>query len=165
MTPTNAVRVDSSNMDQLRAWDGDEGDYWADHAESEVIASVEGDVGAGWCVVEIGEKLELHDGSGVDAVGLPPPDTFLIRLELCVSQRLLQTRCVDGPARDLEVDLNVDVSGAGVVEGVARTQQLGYQAAEHDELGSGPVVMHDADQGAFGCSSRSPSAWRVIGQA
>ena len=33
MTATNAVPVDSSNIEQLRAWDGDEGDYWADHAE------------------------------------------------------------------------------------------------------------------------------------
>ena len=33
MTATNAVPVDSSNIDQLRAWNGDEGEYWADHAE------------------------------------------------------------------------------------------------------------------------------------
>jgi SAM-dependent methyltransferase len=33
MAATNAVPVDSSNIEQLRAWDGDEGDYWADHAE------------------------------------------------------------------------------------------------------------------------------------
>jgi SAM-dependent methyltransferase len=33
MTATNAVPVDSSNVDQLRAWDGDEGEYWADNAE------------------------------------------------------------------------------------------------------------------------------------
>ena len=33
MTATNAVPVDSSNIEQLRAWDGDEGEYWADHAE------------------------------------------------------------------------------------------------------------------------------------
>ena len=33
MTATNAVPVDSSNVEQLRAWDGDEGEYWADHAE------------------------------------------------------------------------------------------------------------------------------------
>ena len=33
MTATNAVPVDSSNAEQLRAWDGDEGEYWADHAE------------------------------------------------------------------------------------------------------------------------------------
>lgn len=33
MTATNTVPVDSSNVDQLRAWDGDEGEYWADNAE------------------------------------------------------------------------------------------------------------------------------------
>jgi SAM-dependent methyltransferase len=33
MTLTNAVPVDSANIDQLRAWDGDEGAYWADNAE------------------------------------------------------------------------------------------------------------------------------------
>ena len=33
MTATNAVRVDSSNVEQLRAWDGDEGAYWADNAD------------------------------------------------------------------------------------------------------------------------------------
>jgi SAM-dependent methyltransferase len=33
MTATNAVPVDSSNIEQLRAWDGDEGEYWADHPE------------------------------------------------------------------------------------------------------------------------------------
>ena len=33
MTATNAVPVDSSNVEQLRAWDGDEGEYWADNAE------------------------------------------------------------------------------------------------------------------------------------
>src|SRR5439155_7069340 len=32
MTTTNAVPVDSSNIEQLRAWDGDEGSYWADNA-------------------------------------------------------------------------------------------------------------------------------------
>jgi SAM-dependent methyltransferase len=33
VTATNAVPVDSSNIEQLRAWDGDEGDYWAENAE------------------------------------------------------------------------------------------------------------------------------------
>jgi SAM-dependent methyltransferase len=33
MTATNAPPVDPSNIDQLRAWDGDEGEYWADNAE------------------------------------------------------------------------------------------------------------------------------------
>ena len=33
VTVSNAVPVDSSNIGQLRAWDGDEGEYWADNAE------------------------------------------------------------------------------------------------------------------------------------
>ena len=33
MTTTNTVPVDSSNVEQLRAWDGAEGEYWADNAE------------------------------------------------------------------------------------------------------------------------------------
>lgn len=33
MSATNAVPVDSSNVEQFRAWDGDEGEYWAEHAE------------------------------------------------------------------------------------------------------------------------------------
>jgi SAM-dependent methyltransferase len=33
MSATNSVHVDPSNAEQLRAWDGDEGAYWADKAE------------------------------------------------------------------------------------------------------------------------------------
>jgi SAM-dependent methyltransferase len=33
MAATNAVPVASSNVEQLRAWDGNEGEYWADNAE------------------------------------------------------------------------------------------------------------------------------------
>jgi SAM-dependent methyltransferase len=33
MTASTAVSVDPSNTDQLRAWDGDEGAYWAEHAD------------------------------------------------------------------------------------------------------------------------------------
>lgn len=33
MAATNAVPVDSSNVEQLRAWDGGEGEYWAENAE------------------------------------------------------------------------------------------------------------------------------------
>ncbi|MDQ4053653.1 MAG: class I SAM-dependent methyltransferase [Actinomycetota bacterium] len=33
MTTADSVPVDSSNADQLRAWDGDEGEYWAAHAD------------------------------------------------------------------------------------------------------------------------------------
>lgn len=33
MIDTKAVRVDPKNAEQLKAWDGDEGSYWARHAE------------------------------------------------------------------------------------------------------------------------------------
>jgi len=33
MGTTSAVPVDPSNAEQLRAWDGDEGAYWAEHAD------------------------------------------------------------------------------------------------------------------------------------
>jgi hypothetical protein len=33
MIRTNTIPVDGSNCDQLAAWDGDEGAYWAAHAE------------------------------------------------------------------------------------------------------------------------------------
>jgi SAM-dependent methyltransferase len=33
VTATSAVPVHSSNAEQLRAWDGDEGAYWAEHAD------------------------------------------------------------------------------------------------------------------------------------
>lgn len=33
MTVTPAIRVAPSNIEQLRAWDGDEGGYWAAHAD------------------------------------------------------------------------------------------------------------------------------------
>jgi SAM-dependent methyltransferase len=33
MAPTDALHVDPTNTEQLRAWDGDEGAYWAAHAD------------------------------------------------------------------------------------------------------------------------------------
>ncbi len=33
MSAASAVQVDPANVEQLRAWDGDEGAYWADHAD------------------------------------------------------------------------------------------------------------------------------------
>ena len=41
MTMIEAVPVDPSNVDQLAAWDGDEGAYWAahpDHFERALVA-------------------------------------------------------------------------------------------------------------------------------
>ena len=33
MSATNSVSVDPSNSEQRRAWDGNEGEYWAEHAD------------------------------------------------------------------------------------------------------------------------------------
>jgi hypothetical protein len=33
MSEGTAVRVDPTNVDQLNAWDGDEGAYWVAHAD------------------------------------------------------------------------------------------------------------------------------------
>ena len=33
MSAASALQVDPTNVEQLRAWDGDEGAYWADHAD------------------------------------------------------------------------------------------------------------------------------------
>ena len=33
MTAASDIRVDPANREQLRAWDGDEGAYWAEHAD------------------------------------------------------------------------------------------------------------------------------------
>ena len=67
---------------------------------AEVIATVEGNAGAGWCVVEIGEQLELHDGLGIQAVCLPSPYSFMVGFELCISKRVLEPYGVDRTTRD-----------------------------------------------------------------
>ena len=66
MTTTNAVPVDSSNLDQLRAWDGDEGEYWADNAEY-FDRSVAGYHKRLFAVAAIGERdhvLDVGCGTG-----------------------------------------------------------------------------------------------------
>ena len=62
MTATHAVPVDPSNVEQLRAWDGDEGEYWADNADyfdrsiadyhQRLLAAAT--IGARDCVLDVG---------------------------------------------------------------------------------------------------------------
>ena len=66
MSTTNAVPVDSSNIDQLRAWDGGEGEYWADNAEY-FDRSVAGYHERLFAVAAIGERdrvLDVGCGTG-----------------------------------------------------------------------------------------------------
>jgi len=74
-----------------------------------------------------------------------------------------KARGVDRPASDLEVHLDVNVGGAGVLVVAARAEQLGDETAQHDELGSGAVVVDDPDEGALGSSSCRSTPGLVIG--
>lgn len=117
---------------------------------TERVASVEHDSDAGAFLVQVGEKFELDLGDGFGSVCATPPDSFVVRFELCVPQGDLEPGCVDRPGGNFEVDLHVDIGGSGV--GVRRggAEQFWDESTEYDELGACAVVMHDADQCSFG---------------
>ena len=64
--------------------------------------------------VQIGEEFELHHGLPVDAVRHPSPDTRRVWFKLRVAKRVLEASGVDRSARDLEIDLDIDIGGASV---------------------------------------------------
>jgi SAM-dependent methyltransferase len=59
VTTTNAVPVDPANTGQLRAWDGDEGGYWAAHAD------------------RFDRGVAAYDESFMDAAAISPGDRVL----------------------------------------------------------------------------------------
>jgi SAM-dependent methyltransferase len=63
---TDAPPIDSSNAGQLRAWDGDEGDYWADNAEffDRSIAVYHGQLMATAAIGERDRVLDVGCGTG-----------------------------------------------------------------------------------------------------
>ncbi|MGH9274868.1 MAG: class I SAM-dependent methyltransferase [Acidimicrobiales bacterium] len=67
MAATNAVPVDSSNVEQLRAWDGDEGAYWADHAEyfDRSVAAYDERLFAAAAIGERERVLDVGCGTGL----------------------------------------------------------------------------------------------------
>ena len=68
-----ALRVDPANAGQARAWDGDEGAYWADHPArfDRAVAAYHGTLMAA-CGIARGERvLDIGCGTG-QATGTPP---------------------------------------------------------------------------------------------
>ena len=58
-------------------------------------------------------------------------------------------------------DLDVDIGGAGMAPAASCSQQLGDEAAEHDELGASAVVVHDPHEGSLGGRPSSPGSFGV----
>jgi SAM-dependent methyltransferase len=66
MTKSTSVRVDPSNIKQLGAWDGDEGAYWAAHANrfNEGVAGYHGQLIAAAAIGAAANVLDIGCGSG-----------------------------------------------------------------------------------------------------
>jgi ubiquinone/menaquinone biosynthesis C-methylase UbiE len=66
MNESTAVRVDPSNVEQLRAWDGDDGAYWAKCAErfDEGVAGYHGQFLAAAAIEATAKVLDIGCGSG-----------------------------------------------------------------------------------------------------
>ena len=82
MAETTALRVDPANAGQARAWDGEEGAYWADHAQrfDRAVAAYHGAFMAA-CGIAGGERvLDIGCGTGQttrDAAGAASPGPVL----------------------------------------------------------------------------------------
>ena len=82
MTEGTAMRVDPANAGQARAWDGDEGTYWAEHAQrfDRAVAAYHGTFMAA-CGIARGERvLDIGCGTGQttrDAAGAARPGQAL----------------------------------------------------------------------------------------
>lgn len=82
MTEATAIRADPANAGQARAWDGDEGTYWAEHAQrfDRAVAAYHGTFMAA-CGIARGERvLDIGCGTGQTtrhAAGAARPDRHL----------------------------------------------------------------------------------------
>ena len=87
MAAAATLRVDPANAEQARAWDGDEGAYWADHAQrfDRAMAAYHGTF-MGACCIARGERvLDIGCGTGQatrDAAGAARPGMAL-GVDLC----------------------------------------------------------------------------------
>ena len=79
---------------------------------SEFIAVVECDDGLIRLGVEVCEQLKFDDSARIGE--FPAPDVLTTRHEFSVPQGFFEAASFDGPTRDFEVDLDVDIGGSGV---------------------------------------------------
>ena len=73
MTEATAIRADPANAGQARAWDGDEGTYWAEHAQrfDRAVAAYHGMFMAA-CGIARGERVLTSAAAPVRPPAMPP---------------------------------------------------------------------------------------------
>jgi SAM-dependent methyltransferase len=143
MTTTDALTVDPANREQLRAWDGDEGAYWAAHAD------------------HFENALARYDEAFTAAAAISPTD------------RVLDVGCGTGKATRNAARtatagsvLGVDLSSAmlAVARQRAREEGLGNVRFEHADAQVHPFEPEAFDV-AIGCTSVMFFGDRVAGLA
>src|SRR5262247_3435045 len=122
MTPTTSgLRVDPSNAEQARAWDGDEGAYWAAHAEhfDRTVAAYHlpfldaAEIGAGEQVLDVGcgtgqtTRAAARRAPGGGALGVD------LSAEMIALARRLATAEGLGNARFEQMDAQIYPFGQG----------------------------------------------------
>jgi SAM-dependent methyltransferase len=146
MTVTNAVPVDSSNIEQLRAWDGDEGDYWAGNAEyfDRSVAVYHERLLTAAVVGERDLVLDLGCGTGQTTRDAARQATGGTALGVDLSSRMLdyarRRAAEEGVtnARFVQADAQIHPFEAGVHDvAISRTAAMffGDQAAAFDNIG------------------------------
>jgi ubiquinone/menaquinone biosynthesis C-methylase UbiE len=91
MTEAVAIAVDPTNADQARAWDGDQGDYWTDHAQH-FDRAVADHHSRFMAAANIGEKqmvLDIGCGTGQTTCDAARSASSGFALGVDLSQRML----------------------------------------------------------------------------
>jgi SAM-dependent methyltransferase len=95
MTESTAVGVDPSNVEQLGAWDGDVGAYWAAHADrfDEGVAGYHGQLLAAAAIDATATVLDIGCGSGQTTRDAARCATAGSALGVDLSSRMIELAC------------------------------------------------------------------------